>query len=111
MREILNRVFGDLQPCQMDFYSEVEGEVFQSAPQACGSLAYTYVLTIETDPDEDPETVFVIDLWVNNSGGFLMRPQFEALTKVHKTEEDARNVKTQVEAWVQQNAMRLLKCD
>jgi hypothetical protein len=94
----------------MDYYSEVEGEVFQSAPQACGSLAYTYVFTVETDPDKDPETVFIVDLWYN-LGGFLMSPQFEALTKVHQTEEDARNVKAQVEAWVLQNAMRLLKCD
>ena len=29
MKEVLAKVFGDLKPCQMEYYSEAIGEVFR----------------------------------------------------------------------------------
>ena len=98
MKEILTKVFGGLKPCQMDFYSEVVGEVFQSAPQSCGPLTYFYIFMVEEDDDEPTAHCFSVDLWYEMSG-HLMSPRLNTLRGEFKTEEDARYVKAQVETW------------
>lgn len=98
MRETLSRVFGDLRPCPMGFYSELDDEVLQSEPQVCGATTYFYVFMLS----DDPEPCFTVDLWYSRDG-FLMSPRLEALNKVFGTEEDATNVKANGAGWAAQN--------
>jgi hypothetical protein len=105
IKDILERVFGDLELCRMNFYSEIEGEVFSSAPQYCGTLTYFYVFTIE-EGDEDSDRCFTADIWYSKSG-MLMSPRLEFLAKEYKTEEDAINIK----AYITRNIKGITKCD
>lgn len=105
IKKILSRVFGDLTSCHMEYYSEVEGGVFQSVPQCCGTLTYFYVFTVELD-EESSDNFFVVDLWYNCSGQ-LMSPRLDSLVGVCRTEEEARNIKSEIT----QNIERFLKCD
>jgi hypothetical protein len=105
IKEILSRVFGDLTSCHMEYYSEVEGEVFQSVPQFCGTLTYFYVFAVELD-EESSDNFFVVDLW-HNCSGQLMSPRLDSLAGVYRTEEEARNIKSEIT----QNIERSLKCD
>jgi len=88
----------------MEYYSEVEGEVFQSLPQHCGTLIYFYIFTVELD-EESSDNFFVVDLWYNCFGQ-LMSPRLDSLLGVYRTEEEARNIKSEIT----QNIERLLKC-
>jgi hypothetical protein len=99
MEKLLTKVFGDLKPCQMDFYSEVIGKVFQTSSQDYGQLTYFYVFTIELDEDESTELSFSADLWYKMTG-ILMNPCLDALRAEFKTEEDARFVKSQGDIWM-----------
>lgn len=105
IKEILIRVFGDLTSSNMEFYSEVEGEVFQSIQQHCGTLTYFYIFTVELD-EESSDNFFVVDLWYNCCGQ-LMSPRLDSLSGVYRTEEEARKIKSEIT----QNIERLLKCD
>ena len=99
MKEVLTKVFGDLKSCQMDYYSEVVGEVFQSSPQDYGQITYFYVFTVEPDEDESKGCCFSVDLWYYTVG-LLMSPRIPSLQKEFKTEEAARFVNAQGDAWI-----------
>lgn len=99
MEKLLTKVFGELKPCQMDFYSEIAGKVLQTSSQDRGQLAYFYVFTVETDEDESTEQSFSADLWYKTTGS-LMNPYLDTLRAEFKTEEDARFVKAQGDAWI-----------
>ena len=99
MKEVLAKIFGDLEPCQMEYYSEAIGEVFQSKSQDCGQIMYFYVFTVEPDEDESKGYCFSVDLWYYTVG-LLSSPRIPSLQKEFKTEEDARFVKAQGNAWI-----------
>lgn len=99
MKEVLTKVFGDLKPCQMEYYSEVIGEVFQSKSQDFCQVTYFYVFTVEPDKDKSSGHCFSVDLW-HYTAGFLSSPRISSLQKEFKTEEDARFVKAQGDAWI-----------
>ena len=99
MKEVLAKIFGDLKHCQMEYYSESIGEVFQSKSQDCGQITYFYVFTVEPDEDESKGHFFSVDLWYYTVG-LLMSPRIPSLQREFKTEEDARFAKTQGDAWI-----------
>jgi len=99
VKEVLTKVFGDLKPCQMEYYSEAIGEVFQSKSQDFCQLTYFYVFTVEPDEDESKGYYFSVDLWYYTVG-LLSSPRIPSLQKEFKTEEDARFVKAQGDAWI-----------
>jgi hypothetical protein len=99
VKEVLAKVFGELKPYQMDFYSEVEGEVLQSSQQDYGQITYFYVFTVEPDEDESKGHRFSVDLWYYTIG-LLMSPRIPSLQREFKTEEDAKFVNSQGDAWI-----------